>query len=89
MPRIFYLDGTANSLGMLRAVVPLTELAALLSQEKPSYLGVRFPRCTERGSPTTLIEITAEEEQPAWPMGYYRLSIVPLQFEDTLKSIEH
>jgi hypothetical protein len=89
VPRIFYLDGTANSLGMLRAVVPLTELADLLSEEKPSYLGRRFPRSAERCSPSTLIEITADEEQPAWPMGYYRLSIVPLQFEDTLKSIEH
>lgn len=88
MPRIFYLDGAANNLGMLRAVVPLDELADLLSEEKPSYLGPHFPRSAEPGPPCTLIEVTPDEEQPAWPTGFYRLSMIPLQFEDTLRSVQ-
>ena len=88
MPRIFYLDGTANNLGMLRAVVPLAELAGLLSREKPSYLGQHFPRSAEPVAPSTVIEVTADEEQPAWPTGFYRLSLIPLQFEDALRSLQ-
>lgn len=88
MPRIFYLDGTSNNLGMLRAVVPLAELADLLSKEKPSYLGPHFPRSTEPCAPSTLIEVTPDEERPAWPTGFYRVSVIPLQFEDTLRSLQ-
>ncbi len=88
MPRIFYLDGTSNNLGMLRAVVPLTELTSLLSKEKPSYLGLCFPRSPKPGAPSTLIEVASDEEQPAWPTGFYRLSTIPLQFQDTLRSLQ-
>ncbi len=88
MPRIFYLDGTSNNLGMLRAVVPLAELASLLSKEHPSYVGLCFPRSARPGAPSTLIEVTADEAQPAWPVGFYRLSMIPLQFEDTLRSLQ-
>ncbi len=87
MPRIFYLDGAANSPGMLRAVVPLADLAALLSEESPTYMGRSFAEARENGVPTTLIEIMPEEEQRDWRTGFYRVGKKPLQFEEILRSL--
>lgn len=87
MPKIFYLDGAANSLGMLRAIVPLADLAALLSKEVPIYMGRSFAEARENGAPSTLIEIMPEEEQQDWRAGFYRVGKKPLQFEEILRSL--
>lgn len=87
MPKIFYLDGAANSPGMLRAVVPLADLAALLSEESPTYMGRSFAEARENGVPATLVEIMPEEEQPDWRAGFYRVRKKPPQFEEILRLV--
>lgn len=49
MPKIFYLDGSADSRGMLRAVVPLADLIVLLSEQMPIYVGQAFAEARDKG----------------------------------------
>ena len=85
MAKIFYCGGLAGAVGTLRAVIPVSELSSVLSDENPKYVGKSFPKI-ERAHPScTVIEIVSDETQKPWKSGFYRTTKGPLQFEDYLR----
>ena len=72
---------------MLRAVIPLGDLAALLHEEIPIYAGPSFPE-RENDSPScTVIEIVPREQEGRWRAGFYLIEKAPIAFEDSLKTV--
>ena len=72
---------------MLRAVIPLGDLAALLCEEIPIYAGPSFPE-RENDSPScTVIEILPREQEGIWRTGFYLIEKGPLDFEVSLKTL--
>ncbi len=72
---------------MLRAVIPLADLADVFSEESPEYLGESFPEMKEASPPCTLIEVVPDEEQRRWRAGFYRAVKGPLDFEEHLQGL--
>ena len=74
-------------MGTLRAVIPLGDLAALLCEEMPTYVGPSFPE-RENDSPSCIvIEIMPREQEESWKAGFYLIEKGPLDFEDSLRTL--
>jgi hypothetical protein len=86
MAKIFYCGGSSGRLGVLRAVMPLSDLKPLMSEETLDYAGQSFPGLHEDSTAHTVIEILREEEDGKWKAGFYLLEKKPLHFEDSLRS---
>jgi hypothetical protein len=87
MAKIFYYDGSSNRLGMLRAVMPLSNLSDVLSEESLNYMGSSFPDLKQDSGPCTVMEIMSDEEEVSWRAGFYRIEKGPLEFEDSLRTL--
>ena len=85
MAKIYYCGGSSGPLGMLRAVIPVTELSSVLSKKKPKYLGKSFPRLSQTDPVSTVIEIV-KDERGRWKAGFYCAADGPLEFEDHLRA---
>ncbi len=73
-------------MGMLRAVIPLGDLAALLHQEIPIYAGPSFPERGKDSPSCTVIEIMPSENEGSWRPGFYLIEKGALDFEDSLRT---
>lgn len=87
MAKIFYCHGSTNRLGMLRAVMPLSDLSNVLSDETLNYMGLSFPDLKQDSPPCTVIEILPGEEEGSWRPGFYLTEKGPLDFEDSLRTL--
>ena len=83
MAKIFYCDGLAGHLGLLRAIVSVGDLHNVLSKDGLKYVGKSFPRMTEAG---TVIEVAPDERGP-WKAGFHRAAKEPLEFEAHLRAL--
>ena len=72
---------------MLRAVVPVTELARLLLTESPKYVGKSFPKVKRKGAECIVIEVLANEGRGRWRTGFHLLSKGPLEFDGHLEKL--
>ena len=84
MARIFYCGGLLGQLGMLRAVIPVENLAGVLSSQKWKYVGQSFPKLGRVGPECIVIEVIPGEEQDDWKTGFYLVSRGPIEFENQL-----
>lgn len=82
--KVFYCGGLSGRLGILRAVVPVTDLQSVLSKYCSKYLGKSFPKIKEAG---TVIQV-APDEQGLWKAGFYRATKGPHDFEDHLRDLK-
>jgi len=85
--KIFYCGGSFGRLGVLRAVMPLSELEPLMFDESLGYVGQFFPEEKEKSSAQTVIEIVPDEEEESWKAGFYLIEKGPLHFEDSLRKL--
>ena len=72
---------------MLRAVIPLGDVAALLEQEIPIYVGPLFPERENDARSCTVIEIVPREKKGSWRAGFYLIEKTPIAFEDSLRTL--
>jgi len=72
---------------MLRAVMPLSDLSAVLSEEALNYVGQSFPELKQDCSPCTVIEIMPDKEKVHWGPGFYCVEKSPLQFAEALRTV--
>ena len=84
--KIFYCGGPSGRLGVLRAVMPFSDLKPLMSGESRDYVGSSFPELSHNTSAHTVIEIVQEEEDVTWKAGFYLFEKTPLHFEDCLQT---
>jgi hypothetical protein len=85
--KIFYCGGSFGRLGVLRAVMPLSELEPLMSDESVGYVGQSFPEENEKSCAQIVVEIVPDEEDESWRAGFYLIEKVPLDFEDSLQKL--
>jgi hypothetical protein len=88
MVKIFYVGGSASSSGMLRAVLAEGQIAGLAASQDFTYLGVAFPPQVAGAPPATIIEVSGDTAESSWKPGFYRAERPPLQFDETLRSLE-
>jgi hypothetical protein len=88
MVKIFYVGGSASSSGMLRAVLAEGQIAGLAASQDFTYLGAAFPSQVAGAPPATIIEVSGDTAQSSWKPGFYRAERPPLQFDETLRSLE-
>lgn len=74
-------------MGTLRAVIPLGNLAALLCEEMPIYIGPSFPERESDSPSCTVMEILPDEEEGSWRAGFYVIEKEPIDFEDSLRTL--
>lgn len=86
MAKIFYCGGSSGRLGVLRAVMPFSDLKPLMFDQTFDYIGQSFPDLNLPSSAQTVIEIAREEEDGSWKAGFYLLERAPLPFEDSLRT---
>src|ERR1700739_410849 len=86
MAKIFYCEGQTGRVGVLRAVIPFSDLKPLVSSESPDYVGQSFPAANRKSSAHIVFEIVSDEEDVGWRVGFYYVDKGPLQFEDTLRA---
>lgn len=72
--KVFYCGGLSGRLGILRAVVPVTDLQRVLSKDRSKYLGKSFPKIKEAG---TVIQVAPDEQ------GYGRQAFIVQQKDRT------
>ena len=84
MARIFYCGGLLGKLGMLRAVIPVEDLAGVLSTHNWKYVGRSFPNIERVGPECIVIEVIPGEERDDWKSGFYLVSKGPVEFESQL-----
>jgi len=84
--KIFYCGGSSGRLGVLRAVMPISDLRPLMSCEARDYVGQSFPELNHNTLAHTVIEIVQEEEDASWKAGFYLFEKTPLHFEDCLRT---
>jgi len=84
--KIYYCGGLSGRLGVLRAVMPFSDLGPLVSSESFDYVGQSFPELNRDTATRTVIEIVREEEDGSWKAGFYLLEKGPLHFEDSLRT---
>ena len=75
MAKIFYCGGSSGKLGVLRAVMPFSDLKAIMSKETFDYVGQSFPGLKQDTSARTVIEILQAEEDASWRAGFYLTEI--------------
>jgi hypothetical protein len=85
--KIFYCGGSFGRLGVLRAVMPLSDLKPLMFEENLGYVGHLFPEENQKSSAQTVIEIVPGEEDESWNAGFYVIEKAPLPFEDSLRKL--
>jgi hypothetical protein len=85
--KIFYCGGSFGRLGVLRAVMPLSELEPLMSEESLGYVGQFFPADNAKSAAQIVIEIVPDEEDESWNAGFYLIEKGPLHFEDSLRKL--
>jgi len=85
--KIFYCGGSFGRLGVLRAVMPLSELEPLMFDESLGYVGQFFPEEKEESSAQIVIEIAPDEEEKSWKAGFYLIAKGPLHFENSLRKL--
>jgi hypothetical protein len=85
--KIFYCRGSFGRLGILRAVMPLSDLRPLMFEETLRYVGQFFPEANEKSSAQTVIEIVSDEEDESWKAGFYLIEKGPLHFENSLRKL--
>jgi hypothetical protein len=85
MAKVFYCGGSSGRLGVLRAVIPLSDLKPLLSEENPNCVGQSFPAANQDSSAHIVLEIVFDEEDGNWKAGFYLIEKGPLHFEDSLR----
>lgn len=76
-------------MGTLRAVMPLSDLSGVLSEEALNYVGQSFPELKQDSSPCIVIEIVPDEEEADWLPGFYCVEKSPLQFEGALRTVRN
>jgi hypothetical protein len=86
MAKIFYCGGSSGRLGVLRAVMPFSDLKAIMSKETFEYVGQSFPELKQDTSARAVIEIVQAEEDATWMAGFYLIQRAPLQFESSLRT---
>jgi hypothetical protein len=69
--KIFYCGGSFGRLGVLRAVMPLSNLQPLMFEKTLGYVGQFFPQDKEKSSAQIVIEIVPDEEDGSWKTGFY------------------
>jgi len=84
MAKIFYCGGLLGRLGMLRAVIPVEDLAGVLSTNNFEYAGRSFPYAKRANTECTVIEVQPNEERAGWRVGFYVVSKRPIDFESLL-----
>ena len=89
MAKIFYCGGSSSRLGILRAIMPLSDLSGVLSEEASNYVGQSFPELKHDSTPCTVIEIMPDEEEAERKPGFYCVEKSPLQFEDALRTVRN
>src|SRR5690348_5084619 len=62
MAKIFYCGGSSGRLGILRAVIPVSDLSGVLSPDIPKYVGKSFPKMKLTGPSRTVIEVAPDEK---------------------------
>jgi hypothetical protein len=83
---IFYCGGSSGRLGVLRAVMPISDLRPLVSAETRDYLGESFPKLNDDISARTVMEIVQEEQDEGWKTGFYLFEKTPPHFEEALRA---
>ena len=84
--KVFYCGGSSGRLGVLRAVMPFSDLKPLMSEETVDYVGQSFPELNHDTSARTVIEIVRDEEDARWKAGFYLTEKVPTHFEESLRA---
>jgi hypothetical protein len=84
--KIFYCRGLSGRLGILRAVIPISDLSSVLSKENVKYVGKSFPKMKQTGHPCIVIEVVVGEKRH-WRVGFYRALNPPSEFEDHLRAL--
>ncbi len=84
--KIFYCGGSSGRLGVLRAVMPFSDLKPLVSDESPGYVGQSFPAASPDSSAHIVLEIVSDEEDGDWKAGFYLIDKGPLHFEESLRT---
>jgi len=84
MAKIFYCGGLLGRLGMLRAVIPVEDLAEVVSTNNFKYVGRSFPNVKRANAECTVIEVQPDEERDGWRIGFYVVSKGPIDFESNL-----
>ena len=84
--KIFYCGGSSGRLGVLRAVIPFSDLKPLMSGEIRGYVGQSFPELNHKTSAHAVMEIVLEEEDASWKAGFYLVEKTPVHFEDSLRA---
>ncbi len=85
--KIFYCGGSFGRLGVLRAVMPLSDLKPLMFDETLGYVGQSFPAENQKSPAQIVIEIVPDEEDESWNAGFYLIEKGPLHFEDSLRKL--
>jgi hypothetical protein len=85
--KIFYCGGSFGRLGVLGAVMPLSNLQPLMFEETLGYVGQFFPQDKEKSSAQIVIEIVPDEEDESWKTGFYLIEKGPLHFENSLRKL--
>ena len=88
MAKVYYVGGSASSSGMLRCILPQTQLPSLFDTQQFVYLGAAFPSDCKGGPPATILEVAADERPDSRESGFYRAERPPLQFEETLRELK-
>ncbi len=87
MAKIFYCGGSSGQLGILRAVIPASNLCVALSDGRAKYMGKSFPKMKQESPCITVIEIAREEKEARCKPGFYRAAKSPLDFEEHLREL--
>ena len=87
MIKVFYVGGSASSNGILRAVLPDMHASNLAATQQFTYLGSTFPQQAVGSAPATILEVSADHTETTWQPGFYRAERPPLQFDETLRSL--
>jgi len=88
MAKIYYVGGSTSSNGILRCILQPLHLSDLIRSQQFVYLGASFPSDCKGGPPVAILEITHDEKPDTWQCGFYRAQLPPLEFEETLRSLD-
>jgi hypothetical protein len=86
--KIFYCGGSFGRLGVLLAVMPLSNLKPLMFEEILGYVGQFFPAEKEKSSAQIVIEIVPDEEDESWKAGFYLIHGLLVQKRTARNSAE-
>jgi len=76
MPNLYFCQPHAKNQGMLRAVLSVPECERVISQQRVTYFGEKFPTLVEGSAGNAdfaVIRFSVGETNGHWQPGYYRL----------------